>query len=209
MKHALFAAAAAVFLAPAAALAPIPAAAQEAASISNVASGQYKPDPTHAYIVFTYTHMGMSHPQLRFNKFDATLTLDSKDPTKSRIEVAIDPNSVDSGVPKLDEHLTGPDFFNTAKPGNDTITFVATKLERTDVVNGVMIGDLTMNGITKPVTLDVTLNGAGPSPASGKPTVGVSARGTLKRSEWGIDKYVPAVGDTVDFRIEAEFVKAS
>jgi polyisoprenoid-binding protein YceI len=179
------------------------AAAPASAADLGVPSGAYTMDQAHAYIAFSYTHMGYSHPILRFNKFDAKLDFDSADPSKSTLSVMIDPSSIDSGTDTFNEHLTSDRFFDAAK--FKEITFKATSIKTTGGMTGTITGDLTIKGVTKPVTLNVTLNKAGMHPMRKAPALGFSATGMLKRSDWGLDTFVPNVSDEVKLMIEAEF----
>ncbi len=163
-------------------------------------------DPAHAYIAFSYTHMGFSHPILRFNKFNAELDFNSADPTKSTLSVMVDPSSIDAGTDTFNEHLTSDRFFDTAK--FKEITFKATSMKVTGDNTGTITGNLTIKGMTHPVTLNVTMNKAGTNPMTQGPALGFSATGTLKRSEWGLGAYAPNVSDEVHLMIEAEFHKA-
>ena len=166
-------------------------------------AGTYALEPTHAYITMSYSHLGFSNPILRFTSFDATADLNPGDPAASTLRVTIDPASIDSAVEKFDEHLKSADMFDVAS--HPEITFVSTDITMTDGSTGTLTGDLTMKGITRPVTLDVTLNGAGEHPMNGADTFGISATGTLDRTEWDLGYAAPAVGTDVTLRIEAEF----
>lgn len=175
------------------------------ATVAELPSGEYIMDKTHGYVVFSYDHLGFSKPILRFDDIDAVLTLDSTDPTQSKVSVKIDPASINSGVARFDEHLVGEDFFNVAK--FPTITFESSDLSQLSSSKGTLTGNLTMKGITKPVTLNVTLNKAGENFRSGNPQAGFSAKGTLNRSDFDLGAYVPNVSDAVELIIEAEFGK--
>lgn len=168
-----------------------------------VPSGVYENDPAHTYVAFSYTHMGFSHPILRFNTIGATLNFNADHPDQSKLDVKIDAKSIDGGTPTFDEHLNSDRFFDTAKFPD--IMFKATSIKVTGGMTGTVTGDLTIKGMTKPVTLNVTLNKAGPNPMSKAPSMGFSATGTLKRSEWGLGAYVPNVSDDVKLMIESEF----
>ena len=170
--------------------------------LSTIPSGTYKSESGHAYIAFTYSHQGYSNPIVRWGKFDAILDLDTAAPTKSTLSVNIDPASVDTGVPKFDGHLLSADFFDVANHPN--ITFTSSSLKQLGGDTGTVTGDLTMNGVTKPITLDVKLNKVGKHFRSSVPMFGISATGALKRSDWGIDKYTP-MADDVKLMIEVEF----
>ena len=167
--------------------------------------GEYALEKTHAYVTFSYSHGGLSNPILRFQDFDATATVDPDSPEDSALRVRIDPASIDSAVEAFDEHLKSPDMFDVAQ--HPEITFVSTGLTMESPDSGQLTGDLTMKGITKPVTLDVVLNGAGEN-REGLPAFGISATGQLDRSEWDLGYAAPFVGTEVDLRIEAEFQRA-
>lgn len=172
--------------------------------IGTAPSGTYTPEATHAYIAFSYSHQGYSNPILRWKKFDGKLELDSANPEKSSLMISIPSDSIDSGVAKFDEHLVGVDFFDAA--AHPMITFKSTDMEQIYTGTGRVTGDLTIKGVTKPITLDVKLNKVGKHFRSGKDMFGISATGHLKRSEYGVDKYAP-MGDDVKLMIEVEFQK--
>lgn len=174
----------------------------DAPDLSMLTAGDYVMDKTHGYVVFTYLHQGYSKPLLRFNDIDATITLNPEDMTASSVMVDIDPASIDSGVAKFDDHLKSADMFDVATYPD--ITFVSTSLTQVTPMTGMLVGDLTMKGITKPVTLDVTFNKAGEN-RDGQPTIGFSATGKLTRSDWNLGYGVPVVGDEVELMIETEF----
>lgn len=169
------------------------------------ASGEYSIDKEHAYISFDYLHQGLSRPVLRWRSWDATLDWDADEPTNSSVTVTIDASSIDSGVDRFDGHLRGENFFDVEN--HPEITFVSTALEKTSEDEGALTGDLTIKGITKSVTLDVTLNQASFSDRANAHKIGFSASGTVKRSDFDVDAYVPAVADDVNLNIQVEFVK--
>jgi polyisoprenoid-binding protein YceI len=175
------------------------------ADFSQVPDGPYDVDDTHGYILFSYTHLGLSRPTVGFNDFDAVLTLDADDPTKSTIEVTIDASSVDSRVPVFNEHLNSADWLDTAT--HPEITFTSTTIEPAGDDRYTVLGDLTVKGITRPVTLDATINAATMHPMRNVPVVGVSATGTVLRSDYGLEQYAPAVTDELELRIEVEMLK--
>jgi len=167
-------------------------------------SGTYALDKGHANILFGISHLGLSTYFGRFNDFDATLDFDKDNPEASSITVTIQAGSVDVNHDVLTPKLAEQAFKAGEFP---TITFTSTEVTKTSDTKGTITGDLTMLGQTKPVTLDVTFNGGAESPFSKKRTLGFGAVGSLKRSEWGITNWAPAVGDTVTFQIQVEFVK--
>lgn len=173
------------------------------AALEGVPSGTYTMDKGHGYVTFSYLHQGLSHPQLRFRDIDSTLILDADHPENSQVSVSIKAGSIDSGVDKFDDHLNGADFFSTE--ANPEITFKSTSFTRDSATTGTMTGDLTMMGVTKPLTLDVKLVG---TKDGDKPALGVDATGTLLRSDFALGKYVPYVGDEIELLISVEYHKA-
>jgi polyisoprenoid-binding protein YceI len=177
-----------------------------APDLKTVTAGDYKLDPSHTSISFNVNHLGFSSFASRFDKVDGTLTFDPAKVEASKLAVTIDAASVNTNSAKLDDELRKADNFNVAK--FPTMTFTATKIERTSETTGKVTGDFTMLGVTKPVTLDVTFFGAGEHPFYKKPVVGFTATGMLLRSEFGMKTWLPMVGDEVTFRISAEFNKS-
>lgn len=176
-----------------------------AASNFAVPSGTYELEDTHGYITISYNHLGFSTPHVGFNSFTVTLDANSEEPTKSSVRVAVDAASVDSRVDKFDEILNGSDFFDTEN--HPEITFVSTGMEATGINTFNVTGDLTIKGVTKPITLTATINKAADHPMRRVPTIGLSATSTLSRTEWGLGKFAPAVGDEVTLYITAELIK--
>ncbi len=166
-------------------------------------SDDYVIDKSHAFVGFEYNHLGFSTTIARFDGYDAKIDANWGNPAASSVDVTIDISSLDTDWQKRDEHLLSKDFFNAeAFP---KAHFKSTAIKVTGENTAKITGDLTMMGITKPVTLQTTMVKRGPHPF--KPemdNVGISAHGTLKRSDWGIDKYVPAVSDDVVLRFEFE-----
>lgn len=166
----------------------------------------YQIDPQHLSVAFIVNHLGFSNLIGRFNTASGTLGFDKAAPAASTLNVTVDAASVDTNHAKRDEHLRSPDFFNTKE--FPRITFKSTRIEKTGETTGTLTGDLTMLGVTKPVTLTVTFNKEGVSPASKLETVGFSARGTVKRSDFGMKYGVPHIGDDIELLIEAEATKS-
>ncbi|MEJ0009816.1 MAG: YceI family protein [Alphaproteobacteria bacterium] len=132
-----------------------------ATSLAGVPSGTYELDKNHASILFSYLHMGFSHPVSRFKHFDATLKFDATHPEASKIDVTINPGSVDSGSEAMDTKFASKELFDIAQ--FPSATFTSTRIVQTSPTTGKLTGELTLHGVTKPVTLDVTFNGAGPT----------------------------------------------
>lgn len=174
----------------------------QAADLSGVPSGMYKVDPTHAYINFSYNHLGMSNPVLSFDDFEVDLNLDSEDPTKSTVTVTIDANSIQAGSDIWKDHLSKGDFFDLSN--HPTITFTSTKVEAARDGNYTVTGDLNIKGESQPFALEVIINAAMNHPMSGNPTIGLQASGDLLRSAFGMGKFAPNVSDEVTVNVTAE-----
>ena len=173
------------------------------ANPANMPAGSYVLEKTHASINAKVMHHGYAFYHFRFDKFDASYDYDPKNPTASKVVVTVDTKSMNTGYAKADKAF--PVEFLAADK-HPTATFKSNKITITQGNKGTMAGDLTLGGVTKPVTLDVTFNGAGKD-MWGAMRSGFSATTTIKRSEFGLTKYVPAIGDEVALAIEVEFVK--
>ncbi len=171
-------------------------------SLDGVPSGKYMIDNSHTNVLFGLSHMGFSQYYGRFNVITGTLEFDAKAPEKSKLDVKIDIASIDTNSAELEKKLVGADWFDAAK--FPSATFVSTKVEKTSATKGKVTGDLTIHGVTKPVVLDVTFNGAGQNPIAAVPQLGFSATTKIKRSDFGVAQYVPMVGDEVTLTIESE-----
>ncbi|WP_303829885.1 YceI family protein [Asticcacaulis taihuensis] len=174
------------------------------ASASAFAADTYKLDAGHTSVTFQYTHFGFSHPTGKFMNAVGSVTLDDATPANSSVEVSFDINGINTGVAALDTHLKSADFFDAAK--FPTATFKSTKVVQTSATTANVTGDLTIHGVTKPVTLKVTLNKKDVHPMMKKVDAGFTATGTINRSDFGMGNYVPAVSDQVDLYIEAEAI---
>ncbi len=173
--------------------------------ISTASKGYYSIEPTHAYISFSYNHLGFSYPVLGFTAFGGSLNIDPDDLAATEVRIMIDAASIDSRVEVFDGHLKGENFFNVEE--HPQITFNSTAALPESEGHGKIAGDLTIKGITKSVVLDVVLHKAGKNPISGKDVIGVSGKTTVKRSDWDLGLYAPNVSDEVDIVISAEFIK--
>ncbi len=168
------------------------------------AADTYQFDESHTFPRFSLSHLGFSHFQGRFDKTTGSATLDVAAKTGS-VEATIDVASIDTGVAKLDEHLKSPDFFDVAK--YPTISFKSSKLTFKGKALSSVTGDLTLHGVTKPVTLSVVHFACGEHPMKKVAACGADLVGKLKRSDFGISTYVPLVGDEVTLAIEVEAAK--
>jgi polyisoprenoid-binding protein YceI len=168
------------------------------------AADRYEFDKGHTAILFFIDHMGYSKTIGKFTEYDGSFTFDEKKPETSSINVTLKPAGIKTSSAPLDEHLQNADFFNTAK--FPEIKFVSTGIQVTGAKTGIVTGDVTMLGITKPVALKVTLNKAGTHPKTMDLVAGFSAEATIKRSDFGMAYGIPMVGDEVKIVIETEGV---
>jgi len=172
------------------------------AGLADMPSGAYALDKGHGYITFTYNHLGFSTPHVGFRNFDVMLELDSANIENSKVDVVIDASSIDTRVDELDSHLNGKDFFDTEN--YPEIKFMGTQIKSTGDTTFDIVGDLTIKGMTNPVTLNATIQKADMHPMRKVPSVGVTAEGTLSRSAFGLSRGVPNIGDEVTLHISVE-----
>ena len=177
-------------------------------------SGSYNVDLTHTSVTWRVKHLGLSYYTARFAKLTSTVVLDAANPEKSKLEVTIDANSVRTDFPfpeKEDfDKVVGGDsrFLDGAK--FPEIRFVSTAIAATGPKTGKITGNLTLRGVTKPIILDATFNGSmAPNPMMKTQKIGVSARGSIKRTDFGMSFGTQFLGDEVELQIEAEYDKAS
>lgn len=165
----------------------------------------YEFDKAHTQILFFVNHLGFSNSQGEFHDYDGSFTFDRGQPENSKIDVTIKTGSIDMDDEKWDDHMKNEDFFHVEKYPD--MTFSSTGIEITGENTANITGDLTLLGVTKPVTLSVTHNKSGKHPFGGKYVAGFSAFATLKRSEFGMTYGLPMVGDDVEIRIEVEGIR--
>jgi polyisoprenoid-binding protein YceI len=178
------------------------------ASARPVRADDFAIDNAHSSIIFGVSHLGYSITYGRFNNVSGKFTLDAKGPEASTFQVALDVASIDTNDAKRDEHLKGPDFFNAGE--FPVITFKSTKVAPRKTETGIMLdvtGDLTMHGVTKPVTLELQKLGEGPGPGGNDFRTGFSGTAKLKRSDFGMTNMVGPVGDEVAVTISIEGIR--
>jgi len=163
----------------------------------------YSLDANHSFPRFSYNHLGMSEQASRFNKMTGTIVLDKAAHTGS-VEISIDAKSVDTGSDLFNGHIQGEEFFDTAK--FPTLTFKSTKVVFEGDKPTTIEGNLTIKGVTKPVTLTVTHFVSQPHPMNKAEAIGANATAVVKRSEFNMSKYVPYVSDDVNISISLEAV---
>lgn len=167
-------------------------------------AGEYILDRSHASVVWRIRHLGLSMYTARFDKMDGKLSFAPASPSASRVEFSIDATSVNTGLAPFDKKLQGEPYFAAEK--NPKITFKSTKIESAGGNKYRMTGDMTLRGVTKPMTWDVTFNGGLMNSFAQAHAVGFSARGVVKRSEWGMTELQGPIGDDVEVLVEVEFL---
>jgi len=168
-----------------------------------MAAETYQLEKTHVDLLFAINHAGFTEKHGSFRELDATLQYDAQKPENSHVTVTVKTDSVDTGYPARDADLKSDKFLDVGK--YPEMRFVSTKVIQNADQTLRIEGELTLHGVTKPITLQAKLNKAAPNPFDKRPTVGFSATGTLKRSDFGISTYVPIIGDVVSITIDAEF----
>jgi polyisoprenoid-binding protein YceI len=191
--------AAALMLAPA-------AQAQTTQNPAEAKAGAYTIDAGHSKVTWSVTHLGFSTYVGQFPGVAGTLKIDPAKLEATALNVTIDLNSVGTLSSGLDAHLKTPDFLDTAK--FPTATFKSTKVTRTGDRTADVAGDLTLHGVTKPVVIHATFNQAGVNMVDKQYSLGFDGKAVIKRSEFGITTYVPAVSDEVTLQLAAEFKAA-
>lgn len=163
----------------------------------------YTIDNSHTSVIFSVSHLGYSYCYGRFNKVEGTFSLDSAKPQASTFDVTIDANTVDTNDEKRDQHLRGPDFFDSKQ--FPTITFKSESVSTTE--DGYLVaGKMTMHGETKDVELEMRQLGSGKGPG-GKERTGFFLQKTIKRSEFGMNGNLKMIGDDVSITISFEGIK--
>ena len=167
--------------------------------------GDYILDPAHASIIWSVKHAGLSNYTARFDTMSGALSFDPENPEKSRVDVVIDPASVNTGDPEFDDEIANKKSYFDSK-NHPQIRFVSTQIIRTGENTGEITGDLTFRGTTLPITLNAVFNGAGKSFGHAGETLGFSATAKLIRSDFGMTNLIAfGIGDEVSLAIEAEF----
>jgi polyisoprenoid-binding protein YceI len=178
-------------------------------TLRSLPTGQYSLEKEHASLLFRVKHLGLSWYTIRLASFDATLDFDPANPAAARITALVDTTSVRTEHPtdkEWDARLSRDLLRSASFP---QASFTSTHTDVTGATTGRLTGDLTLFGITKPVTLDVAYNGGMAAAAlyNGRPALGFSARGSFKRSDYGSTRYADFVGDEIELVIEAEFTR--
>jgi polyisoprenoid-binding protein YceI len=175
-----------------------------ATTVAFAAPLTYKIDANHTDVVASWSHFGFSNPIAHFGKVDGFITYDPAKVGESKVEVTIPLSGLNSHVGDFDDHLRSDDFFDAANHPN--ITFKSTSVKSAGKDRLTVVGDLTIKGITKPVTLAVTINKLGVQPMAKRDAAGFEATTTIKRSDFGVGKYAPNVSDEVKISITTEAI---
>ncbi len=163
----------------------------------------YTIDGSHTFVRFTYDHLGLSSQSSQFNRTTGTVVWDQEAGTAD-VQVVIDTTSVETGFPLFNEHIQGEDFFNTAE--YPTATFNSTQVVFDGERPVAIEGELTIKGITHPVTLEVTHFAAMPHPMLQRDAIGANATTVINRSDFDAGKYAPYVGDEVTLTLSLEAI---
>src|SRR3569832_367234 len=168
----------------------------------------WKVNKAHSHFTFTITHLAVSDVDGTFKDFDATITASKPDFSDAKVEFVAQTASVNTGVDQRDGHLKSADFFDVAK--YPTVNFVSTGIKATSTNHYKLNGNLTLNGVTKPVTLDLVYRGTITNPMTKAPDAGFSVSGSINRSDFtfGSKFGSPMLSDEVTFKASGEFDKA-
>jgi polyisoprenoid-binding protein YceI len=173
---------------------------------AKVPAGTYTIEPNHTQVLFSVNHMGFSFFAGEFSGASGTAVLSAKKPAAMSVSVSVPVASVSTTSAKLTEELKEADWLDAAK--YPTMVFRSTKVTETGPGTADIDGTLTLHGVTKPLTLHATFVGAGVNILDKKETAGFSLTGSLKRSDYGVTKYVPLISDMVTLTINAAFEKS-
>lgn len=160
-------------------------------------------DPSHSQIVFEYNHLGFSNTTGLFGGIEGEISFDAEDPAASTVTATFPVTAMLTGFAERDTHFLSADFFG-GEGKDETVTFTSTSIEVTGDETAKITGDLTLNGVTKEVVLDTTLNQQGTHPMANKAWLGFDATTTILRSDYNVGMFAPAVGDEVEIRISIE-----
>jgi polyisoprenoid-binding protein YceI len=163
---------------------------------------RYDIDPGHTNVLASWSHLGFSNPSINFGQAKGTIVYDADDVSASSVEVTLPISGISALADQFFEHLTSGDWFDVAQ--YPEARFRSTAVAPAGEGRLKVTGDLTVKGVTRPVVLDVVLNGSGEHPMTKRPAIGFDATATLKRSEFGLGRYVPMVSDEVALRITTE-----
>jgi polyisoprenoid-binding protein YceI len=167
----------------------------------------WKSDPWHSKLTFSVTHLGISDVAGLFKTFDVTITTSKTDFSDAVFELSADVATINTEVEKRDDHLRSADFFEVEK--YPAMNFKSTSIKKVSKDKYKLTGNLTLHGITKPVTMDLWFRGTAENPLNKITSAGFQLTGSLKRSDFGIGPKFPApfIGDKVSIKADGEFIK--
>lgn len=166
----------------------------------------YVLDPSHSQILFSYNHLGFSTSYGLFSGFDGKISYDAAAPADSSVEVAFPVKSMLTGWQARFDHFMSPDFFDAAD--DEMVSFKSTAIEVTGEKTAKITGELTLNGVTKPLVIDAALTQAMEHPMEKKPWLGFTGATVVKRSDFNLGMFAPYVSDEVTVQISIEAMKA-
>jgi polyisoprenoid-binding protein YceI len=172
---------------------------------ATLAPGDFVLDTTHAALLFRINHLGFADYAGRFDRFEASLSGDAASPAEARVEAIIDMTSLNIANPDFASELTGPGWFDAA--AHPEAIFRSRSIELTSDTAAVITGDLTLKGVTRPITLSARLNGSAYDPLRRADVIGFSATSEISRAAFGIDRFSGLLADSVRIEIEAEFIR--
>jgi polyisoprenoid-binding protein YceI len=177
-------------------------------STSLFAQTTWNADPMHSKLTFSVTHMGISDVDGLFNKFQATATTNKADFSDAVFELSVEVPSINTQVEMRDNHLRSADFFEVEK--YPSMTFKSTSITKVSKDKYKLTGNLTLRGITKPVTMNLWYRGTNVDPKTKSSTSGFQLTGTIKRSDFGVGPKFPApiLSDEVQIKADGEFIKS-
>ncbi len=176
------------------------------ATSAYAAPEKYNLDASHSQIVFSYNHLGFSTGYAMFSGFEGEIMFDADAPASSTVSVSMPVKSMLTGWEARFQHIMSADFFDATD--DSMVSFTSTGIEVTGETTALITGDLNVNGTSKSIVLDAVLNQSGDHPMAGKPWVGFNATTTLLRSDFGVGKFAPYVGDELTVMISIEAAKA-
>jgi len=178
-------------------------------STATFAQSNWNVDKAHSHLTFTITHLAVSDVDGTFKDFDATITASKPDFSDAKFTFIAKAASVTTGVDARDNHIKSPDFFDIAK--NPTVNFTSTSITPTSAGHYTLTGNLTLAGVTKPITVELWYRGTITNPTSKAPDAGFQITGTIKRSDFNFGSKFgsPMLSDEVTFKASGEFAKAN
>lgn len=171
--------------------------------MAELRQGEYRVDPRHTTVLFKIEHLGLSKFVGRFNEFDATLSFDPKKLSEAKLDAVVSTASIDVNDRDFEETLAGGSWFDSASYPQARFETRTVEILRDNRAR--FTGDFTLLGVTAPLVLDVRFNGGATNMLTGRYTIGFAATGSFNRSTYGMDQYIPAVGDKVEIEVHAEF----